>query len=174
MRKQQGITLIALVITIIVMLILVGVTITLVLNGGLIDRAKEAKNGWESSQTSENALDFNYNAETGEIPSSSGGAGSSSSAPTLSVTIYTDYPGDPERPDITLNYAEGWTWQDVVDYYTTNSQLNTYNLCSEGGYSYPYFIILDTGYDILDTSSNNYSTTLNTAIHSDAHYMYSK
>ena len=41
-NKQNGITLIALIITIIVMLILVGVTINVVLNGGLFDKAKTA------------------------------------------------------------------------------------------------------------------------------------
>ena len=39
---QKGITLIALIITIIVMLILVGVTINVALNGGLFDKAKNA------------------------------------------------------------------------------------------------------------------------------------
>ena len=43
MKKQTGITLIALIITIIVMLILVGVTINVALNGGLIEKAKTAK-----------------------------------------------------------------------------------------------------------------------------------
>ena len=41
-RQQEGITLIALVITIIVMLILVAVTITVAVNGGLFDYAKNA------------------------------------------------------------------------------------------------------------------------------------
>ncbi len=42
MKKQNGITLIALIITIIVMLILVGVTVNVALNGGLFDTAKIA------------------------------------------------------------------------------------------------------------------------------------
>ena len=42
MKKQNGITLIALIITIIVMLILVGVTINVALNGGLIEKARTA------------------------------------------------------------------------------------------------------------------------------------
>lgn len=42
MRSQKGITLIALVITIIVMLILVAVTIRMAVNGGLFDYAKKA------------------------------------------------------------------------------------------------------------------------------------
>ena len=40
--NEKGITLVALVITIIVMLILVGVSITVALNGGLLDTTKEA------------------------------------------------------------------------------------------------------------------------------------
>ena len=42
LKKQKGITLIALIITIIVMLILVGVTINVALNGGLFSKAEEA------------------------------------------------------------------------------------------------------------------------------------
>ena len=42
MRSQKGITLIALVITIIVMLILVAVTIAMAVNGGLFDYARRA------------------------------------------------------------------------------------------------------------------------------------
>ena len=42
MKEQKGITLVALVITIIVMLILVGVSITVALNGGLFTNAKDA------------------------------------------------------------------------------------------------------------------------------------
>ncbi len=41
-KNEKGITLIALVITIIVMLILVGVTITMAINGGLFGYAKDA------------------------------------------------------------------------------------------------------------------------------------
>lgn len=56
MKKQKGITLVALIITIIVMLILVGVTITLVLNGGLFDTAKEARDKTEKSVKEESEL----------------------------------------------------------------------------------------------------------------------
>ena len=42
MKKQTGITLIALIITIIVMLILVGVTINVALNGGLFEKTNSA------------------------------------------------------------------------------------------------------------------------------------
>lgn len=42
MKEQKGITLVALVITIIVMLILVGVSVTVALQGGLFSTAKDA------------------------------------------------------------------------------------------------------------------------------------
>ncbi len=43
LKEQKGITLVALIITIIVMLILVGVTINVALNGGLMGKAREAR-----------------------------------------------------------------------------------------------------------------------------------
>ncbi len=56
MRSQKGITLIALVITIIVMLILVGVTITMAVNGGLFNYAKQAAEGTQNAMDEENSL----------------------------------------------------------------------------------------------------------------------
>ncbi len=53
LRTEKGITLIALVITIIVMLILVGVSVTVALNGGLFDTAKEAAEGTASKRNEE-------------------------------------------------------------------------------------------------------------------------
>ena len=43
LKEQKGITLVALIITIIVMLILVGVTINVAVNGGLMGKAREAR-----------------------------------------------------------------------------------------------------------------------------------
>ena len=54
--NQKGITLIALVITIIVMLILVGVTVTVALNGGLFSTAQKAVGDTESERDDELAL----------------------------------------------------------------------------------------------------------------------
>ena len=49
-RKNQGITLIALVITIIVLIILAGVTINIVLDqNGIIEKTQEAKNKTEQA-----------------------------------------------------------------------------------------------------------------------------
>ncbi len=55
-KNQKGITLIALIITIIVMLILVGVTVTVALNGGLFKTAKQAAEGTELERDKEQTL----------------------------------------------------------------------------------------------------------------------
>ena len=55
-NTAKGITLIALVITIIVMLILVGVTISMALNGGLFGYAKKAARDTESQKQLEQEL----------------------------------------------------------------------------------------------------------------------
>lgn len=55
-KSQKGITLIALIITIIVMLILVGVTITVAVNGGLFNYAKKAKVDTEAEMTKEQMI----------------------------------------------------------------------------------------------------------------------
>ena len=56
-KTQKGITLIALVITIIVMLILVGVSVTVALNGGLFNTAKKAKTDTQGAISAEQKLD---------------------------------------------------------------------------------------------------------------------
>ena len=56
MKNQKGITLVALIITIIVMLILVGVTINVALNGGLFKKAKEAVIKTEVQQIEEQLM----------------------------------------------------------------------------------------------------------------------
>ena len=53
MKDQKGITLIALVITIIVMLILVAVTIVFAINGGLFSKANSASEGTRLAQINE-------------------------------------------------------------------------------------------------------------------------
>lgn len=52
-KEQKGITLVALVITIIVLLILAGVTISMVLNGGIIDKAQEGVQTYSDSAVRE-------------------------------------------------------------------------------------------------------------------------
>ena len=57
MKKNQGITLIALIITIIVMLILVAVTIQVVINSGLLKTAGDAVSDYKNAQEQESNMD---------------------------------------------------------------------------------------------------------------------
>ena len=50
MKNQNGITLIALIITIIVMLILVAVTVTTAVQSGLFNKAGEETQGWKEKE----------------------------------------------------------------------------------------------------------------------------
>ncbi len=56
MKKEKGITLIALIITIIVMMILVGVSLTVALKGGLFTSAKDAAKNTNNEATAEREL----------------------------------------------------------------------------------------------------------------------
>ena len=67
-KEINGITLVALVITIIVFLILAGVTIAMLLGpNGIITRAKEAKNNWEKTAEQEQIDLANLYEEMGDI-----------------------------------------------------------------------------------------------------------
>lgn len=62
MKEQKGITLVALVITIIILLILAGITVaTLSGDNGLFNRAKQAKNNTLDAQNAENDAIKSYN-----------------------------------------------------------------------------------------------------------------
>ena len=55
-KAEKGITLVALVITIIVLIILAGVSISAALNNGLIDNAKTARDEYANAATAENEV----------------------------------------------------------------------------------------------------------------------
>ncbi len=59
-KKNNGITLIALVITIIILLILAGITIAQLTGSGLFDKAKQAKNASTNSEVYENQVLNDY------------------------------------------------------------------------------------------------------------------
>ena len=78
--NQKGITLVALIITVIVLLILAGTAVTIAINGGdIFGRANEAKSQWNNAvndeETKINAnltlLDQAYNAYVHSTPASS-------------------------------------------------------------------------------------------------------
>lgn len=56
MKNKEGITLIALIITIIIMLILVSVSIQVLMSSGLFGRAADATSDWNNAQENEGQL----------------------------------------------------------------------------------------------------------------------
>ena len=60
MKQQKGITLVALVITIIILLILAGISIATLQGSGLFSKTKEAKNASENAQIVENSTLYDY------------------------------------------------------------------------------------------------------------------
>lgn len=60
LKSSKGITLVALVITIIVLLILAGVTLSIVFNDGLIEKSQNAVDKYSNAQDYENDLLTNF------------------------------------------------------------------------------------------------------------------
>ena len=76
LKSSQGITLIALVVTIVILLILSGVTINMLLGeNGIIRTAQEAKNTWEDAITNEQEEIQNLVNELNNIMNEEGGSG---------------------------------------------------------------------------------------------------
>ena len=69
MKNTKGITLVALVITIIILLILAGVAITALTNNGLFENTKQAKNVTEDAYREENEILISYENKIDEITS---------------------------------------------------------------------------------------------------------
>lgn len=104
-KQEKGITLIALVVTIVVLLILAGVSINLVLNNnGIISKAKDAKNQYAEAQTNDekqlNEVADWISAEVGET--TGGGTGSDTKVPEAATAETAPY-----FPDNTFTKKEG-------------------------------------------------------------------
>ena len=63
LKKYKGITLISLIVTIIILLILAGITISSLTNSGLFDKVKEAKGKWKNAQNYEEEQIAKYSNE---------------------------------------------------------------------------------------------------------------
>lgn len=70
-KSNKGITLVALIITIIVLLILAGVSISFVFQGGILDKSQESVNQYQNSATNEaeviNSIDKYLDNKINEI-----------------------------------------------------------------------------------------------------------
>ena len=168
MKKQKGITLIALVITIIVMLVLVGVTISVSLNGGLFTTAKEAAGETQIAKEKEEllmvalgALNENGRVDIGKLDSSlpdtftgSNGEYTSKTGNVFkvsengSITLEgEEQPDTPVTPPEVQEYKLSGTWKFNDKLTPPNEdliQLDTYFTCKFDDIEYTlWFIGLD-------------------------------
>ena len=98
-RKNQGITLVALVITIVILVILAGISISALTNQGLFKQAQNAKDLTEQKTAEENAILANY---LEQIEALTGGTSGGSENPTLASQVSV---GDYVAYDATSNYS---------------------------------------------------------------------
>ena len=138
-ENQKGITLIALIITIIVMLILVGVTVTISLNGGLFNIAQKAKTDTETKKAEELEI-VNERIKIGDTWYDSIEA--------YEKKIPSENQGEPTEEPVNLNPSgtipKGATYKksddtilnegDAFPQTLTNGEIYTY-----GDYQYQYF-----------------------------------
>ena len=126
--KERGITLIALVITIVVLLILAGVTINAVFSdSGIIKKAQEAQN--KMDQAAQNDLDAINNLNEWIDNSVNGTTGKNTPIiKTMTIKLITGTQG-------TYSFEEGMTWGEwiVSKYNTDGFKIINNCICSSGG-----------------------------------------
>ena len=139
---NKGITLVALVITIIILLILAGVAITALTQTGLFENAKQAKNAMENAQTKENAILSDYSSEINEyISSNRNDKENSQSLINKDDGIYNKSEGgyifNTSQNDITYTSNNIITLSESIENYNY-IEFECDNNYSTEGYSYPF------------------------------------
>ncbi len=139
-NKKNGITLIALVVTIVILLILSGVTINMLLGeDGIIRTAQEAKNTWEGAVANEQQEIHNLVNELNNIMNNESGTGGEG------IT-----PEDPEEPET------GPNGKPLVE---TATEIQTEsNLEAEDEYGNP--VVVPKGFKVVVDETTNNATTV--------------
>ena len=117
LKQPNAITLVALVITIIILLILAGISIQAITNQGLFGRAKEARNKTENVQIEENETLENYLAKINEITGGTSGGnqgGGQESAESSTSTTHTP-----------TNLTDTYSWDEIADMAKVISNTNS-------------------------------------------------
>ena len=161
MRKSpNGITLIALVITIVVLLILAGITIASLLDdNGIINRAKEAKNEIEEAQRNETEQLQNLTNSLNEMI----GNNEEEVNPTVKVTLGTITTSSISVTVTISNLQSEMPVNPVYNYYIKKSTDANYSGVSYTGTETSYTfvrLIQNTSYDVKVTTQDNTGKTL--------------
>lgn len=111
-KENLGITLIALVITIVILIILAGITIGGLIHYGIFDKAKRAKSDYTNSQEDENSKISEYDKEMADV------AGTPTSIDAADVEF------KPDTSDTSITYDEDWkkvtNVKEALDYLYTH------------------------------------------------------
>ena len=117
--KERGITLVALVVTVIILLILAGITITLTLGDkGIINMAKEAGKNYQDAQEYEQALLGNLTNEATNIIGSDGTQSSANMGKIRILeqgTVDTGSIGAGSTKNVTINFKNSYTELDKAN-----------------------------------------------------------
>ena len=125
MKKNRGITLIALIITIIVMLILVAVSISVALNTGLFKSASDATKNWKAAQEEES-----------NMPIEIGGKKYNSVEEYLNGGIKEEHNWKRTGDTLTCGHCnKTYTIGDVVDYTDSGAESTSISAEKAGGYT---------------------------------------
>ena len=124
MKKQRGITLVALVITIIILLILAGISIQALTNTGLFAQAEEAKKRTENAQKEEDEILKNYLEQMNAII---GGQVTESVPDGAVVTPINDITTWLKTGEISKQYSYTTIEQVIADSTCTESLMNNEN-----------------------------------------------
>lgn len=140
-NKEKGITLVALVVTVIILLILAGITITLTLGDkGIINMAKEAGKNYQDAQEYEQALLGNLTNEATNIIGSDGTQGSANMGKIRILeqgTIDTGTMTGGSVKQITINLRNTYTEEDSarILFYKSEKLSGDFAFYLSGGWS---------------------------------------
>ena len=178
MKKDQGITLISLVVTIIVLIILAGISINLILGqDGIINKAKQAKQNMELATIEEQEqLNEIYNQMGTQINSSSsiGNGGDELKINDFKIAI-ADYIAEaggirPEQTDDTETFGE--RIKGIVKEVTKDASASAENISSGKTAWINGELVTGTGADVENAYNNGYAEGLKQASNSNAEIQY--
>jgi len=119
-KTQKGITLIALIITIVVLLILAAVSIAAIKNDGIISYANQAANKYTQAQMNENATIQNYSNKIEQIQNGNVGGGEEDDDGYIPITEATIQVGDYIAYPVTYTNVETYHPTDETKVKTSN------------------------------------------------------
>ena len=171
-KNEIGITLVALVITIIILLILAGVGITALTQTELFEKANQSKNIMENAQNSENIILASYEKIINEMKSLSSSRDGEISNSNIIKKVMIDLKQEGSNLEINLKLDTSKSMENAIAALIVDSKLHKgYNLEDINNNNIQienvkpnteynmYFIIVDENGDILKTENKKYKTS---------------